>query len=256
MARRLKAKGLSLKAIARDLSCSVDLVTTSIYGHAKERAGLTDGRQLRVVSAPKEHEEILVGLARGESMSAIARSLGRAPSSVTREVAANGGVDRYGAWKGHCRAETSSKRPKPAKLAHPPLVRQVSTWLEKLWSPREYAERLRLEYPYDPMMQVSHETIYQSLFVQGRGELRRELARCLRLGAHGPPSSGSRQAGQDPEHGHDQRPSGRDRRSGRCPDTGKVISSSGPPTSQPSAPWSSAPPGSCSSCTCRTATGR
>jgi IS30 family transposase len=58
----------------------------------------------------------------------------------------------------------------------------VSTWLEKLWSPQEIAEHLRLEHPDDPMMQVSHETIYQSLFVQGRGELRRELARCLRSG--------------------------------------------------------------------------
>jgi IS30 family transposase len=182
MARRLRAKGLSLKAIARDLSCSYDLVTTSIYAQSEGT-----GRPDRWTPAPgrlsaEEREEILVGLARGESMSAIARSLGRAPSSVTREVAANGGAERYGAWKGHCRAETSSKRPKPAKLAHPPLVRQVSTWLEKLWSPQEIAARLRLEYPDDPMMQVSHETIYQSLSVQGRGELRRELARCLRTG--------------------------------------------------------------------------
>jgi len=182
MARRLRAKGLSLKAIARDLSCSYDLVVTSIYA---QREGT--GRPDRWSPAPgrlsaEEREEILVGLARGESMSAIARSLGRAPSSITREVAANGGADRYGAWNGHCRAETSSKRPKAAKLAHPPLVRQVSTWLEKLWSPQEIAARLRLEYPDDPMMQVSHETIYQSLFVQGRGELRRELARCLRSG--------------------------------------------------------------------------
>jgi IS30 family transposase len=182
MARRLKAKGLSLKAIARDLSCSLDLVTTSVY-FQREGTGRPDGW----TPAPgrlsaEEREEILIGLARGESMSAIARSLGRAPSTVTREVAANGGTDRYGAWRAHCRAETSSKRPKAAKLAHPPLVRQVSTWLEKLWSPKEIAERLRLEFPGDPMMQVSHETIYQSLFVQGRGELRRELARCLRSG--------------------------------------------------------------------------
>jgi len=182
MARRLKAKGLTLKAIARDLNCSLDLVTTSVYF---QREGT--GRPDRWAPAPgrlssEDREEILVGLARGESMSAIARSLGRAPSTITREVAANGGADGYGAWKGHCRAETSSKRPKAAKLAHPPLVRQVSTWLEQLWSPQEIAERLRLDHPDDPMMQVSHETIYQSLFVQGRGELRRELARCLRSG--------------------------------------------------------------------------
>jgi transposase, IS30 family len=106
-------------------------------------------------------------------MSAIARDLGRAPSTITREVAANGGAVRYGAWRAHCRAEASSRRPKG---------RQVTVWLEKLWSPQEISERLRLDFGDDPMMQVSHETIYQSLFVQGRDELRRELARCLRSG--------------------------------------------------------------------------
>jgi IS30 family transposase len=185
MARRLKSKGMSLKAIARELSCSLPLVTASVYVQQPE-SGLPD----RWTPAPgrlsaEDREEIMLGLARSESMSAIARSLGRAPSTITREVAANGGTRRYGAWKAHCRAEGSARRPKPAKLAHPPLIRQVATWLEKLWSPQEIAERLRLEYPDDPMMQVSHETIYQSLFVQGRGELRRELARCLRSGRTG-----------------------------------------------------------------------
>jgi IS30 family transposase len=181
MARRLKAKGLTLKAIARELSCSLPGVTASVY--RPKELGLVD----RWTPAPgrlsaEEREEILLGLARGESMSAIARSLGRAPSTITREVAANGGTGGYGAWRAHCRAGTSSRRPKPAKLAHPPLVRQVTIWLEELWSPQEISERLRLDFEDDPMMQVSHETIYQSLFVQGRGELRRELARCLRSG--------------------------------------------------------------------------
>src|SRR5271167_3856736 len=199
MARRLRSKGLKLKEIARDLSCSMSLVKASVYAQSKEV-----GRPDRWKPAPghlsaEEREEILLGLARGESMSEIARSLGRAPSTITREVAANGGAVRYGAWRAHCRAEASSRRPKPAKLAHRPLVLQVTTWLEKLWSPQEIAERLRLEYPDDPMMQVSHETIYQSLFVQGRGELRRELARCLRSGrterrAHGERKSPGRKA--------------------------------------------------------------
>ena len=182
MARRLKAKGLKLKEIAREINCSYTLVKVSVY-----EQGDATGKPDRWTPAPgrlsaEEREEILLGLGRDESMSAIARSLGRAPSTITREVAANGGAEGYGAWRAHCRAEASSRRPKPAKLAHPPLVRQVSTWLEKLWSPQEIAERLRLEHPDDPMMQVSHETIHQSLFVQGRGELRRELARCLRSG--------------------------------------------------------------------------
>jgi len=182
MARRLRSKGLTLKAIARDLSCSLPLVKASVYAQREEV-----GRPDRWKPAPghlsaEEREEILLGLGRKESMSAIARSLGRAPSTITREVAANGGAVGYGAWRAHCRAEVSSRRPKPAKLAHPPLARQVTAWLERLWSPQEIAERLRLDFGDDPMMQVSHETIYQSLFVQGRGELRRELARCLRSG--------------------------------------------------------------------------
>jgi IS30 family transposase len=182
MARRLRAKGMTVTAIARELSCTYPQVNHAVYLRPAQ-PGVPDAW----TPAPgrlgaEEREEILLGLARGESMSKIARSLGRAPSTVTREVAANGGIGGYGAWRGHCRAATSTRRPKPAKLDYGPLVAQVSSWLEELWSPQQIAERLRLEYPNDPMMRVSHETIYQSLFVQGRGELRRELARCLRSG--------------------------------------------------------------------------
>jgi len=126
-------------------------------------------------------------------MSAIARELGRAPSTVTREVGSNGGIADYGAQRAHVRAELSTRRPKPCKLESGPLLDQVTAWLLKLWSPEEIAGRLRDEFPDDPMMHVSHETIYQSLFVQGRGELRRELARCLRSGrTQRKPHSGSK----------------------------------------------------------------
>ena len=208
MARRLKAKGMSVEG---------DRQRAQLFLAAGDGQRVRPAARIRPTDrwtpAPgrlsaEDREEILLGLARGESMSAIARGLGRAPSTITREVAANGGVRRYGAWKAHCRAEASAWRPKPAKLAHPPLVRQVSTWLEQLWSPEEIAERLRLEYPDDPMMQVSHETIYQSLFVQGRGELRRELARCLRSGRTARRHQGrAGEARQESQHGHDQ-PSG------------------------------------------------
>jgi IS30 family transposase len=118
MARRLRSKGLTLKAVARDLSCSLPLVKASVYAQREET-----GRPDRWKPAPghlsaEEREEIRLGLARSESMSAIARSLGRAPSTITGEVASNGGADRYGVWRAHCRAEASSRRPKPAKLAH------------------------------------------------------------------------------------------------------------------------------------------
>jgi IS30 family transposase len=94
------------------------LVKASVYAQREET-----GRPDRWKPAPghlsaEEREEILLGLARSESMSAIARSLGRAPSTITGEVASNGGADRYGVWRAHCRAEASSRRPKPAKLAH------------------------------------------------------------------------------------------------------------------------------------------
>jgi IS30 family transposase len=84
--------------------------------------------------------------------------------------------------EGSLPGEGRSQTPENPKLAHPALVAQVSAWLEELWSPQEIAARLRLDFPNDPMMHAGHETIYQSLFVQGRGELRRELARCLRSG--------------------------------------------------------------------------
>jgi IS30 family transposase len=181
-AHRLKAKGLTQLEIARDLGCKAITVRACLRGSGK-RAAKSFGWTPRAGRLSiDEREEILVGVRKGESLSAIARRLGRAPSTVTREVAANGGVDGYGAWRGHRRAAEQTKRPKVAKLSHPPLVAVVSTWLEALWSPEVISARLRAGFGDDPMMQVSHETIYQSLFVQGRGELRRELARHLRTG--------------------------------------------------------------------------
>ena len=196
MALRLKAKGLKLKDIARELNVTYGMVSATVY-RKQVRQGRPDGWEPgpgRLSAEEREH--IMIGLRQRETMSSIARRLGRSPSTVTREVAANGGIEHYGAWRGHCLARDAAKRPKTAKLAHRPLVTQVSAWLEELWSPQEIAARLRLAFPDDPMMQVSHETIYQSLFVQGRGELRRELvAACvrvaLRAGAKGRCSGGA-----------------------------------------------------------------
>jgi transposase, IS30 family len=129
-----------------------------------------------------EREEIRAGLERGETYKAIAAQLGRASSTICREVAHNGGRDRYQAVWAHKRAASCARRPKPKKLDDAALFTQVKEWLLLCWSPEEIARRLRLEYPDDPMMWVSHESIYHSLYVQGRGELRRELTRCLRSG--------------------------------------------------------------------------
>lgn len=129
-----------------------------------------------------EREEIAVALSHGLPYAEVARALGRSTSTVSREVAANGGRDGYRASMAHRRAFDRCRRPKARKLAPGPLSRMVLGWVEAWWSPEQIARRLRLEYPDDPMMWVSHETIYQSIYVQGRGELRRELARCLRSG--------------------------------------------------------------------------
>lgn len=131
----------------------------------------------------EERIDIRLGLERGESLRRIALHLGRHVSTVSREVKANGGRGVYRPMAAHRRAFTQTRRPKPTKLAtHPELRARVTADLKRLWSPQQIATRLRAEFGDDDTMRVSHETIYKSLYVQGRGELRRELARCLRTG--------------------------------------------------------------------------
>ncbi|WP_425546626.1 IS30 family transposase, partial [Amycolatopsis minnesotensis] len=132
-----------------------------------------------------EREEISLGLARGESMQAIACTLGRNVSTVSREIGRNGGVESYRAHLAERAARERARRPKVAKLAesvHGELREYVQARLEDRWSPEQISARLRKDFPDRPEMWVSHETIYQSLYVQSRGALRRELTRCLRTG--------------------------------------------------------------------------
>ena len=127
--------------------------------------------------------EIRLGLERSLSYRAIGVVIGRAASTVCREVNANGGRAQYRPMVAHRRARRLARRPKPTKLSsRPALRRRVSAELGCLWSPQQIAQRLKAEFGDDEAMTVSHETIYKSLFVQGRGELRRELTRCLRTG--------------------------------------------------------------------------
>jgi IS30 family transposase len=130
-----------------------------------------------------EREEISRGLAAGDSCRWIAQRLGRAPSTVSREVARNGGRRRYRAQAADAAADRRARRPKPAKLVLQPRLRAVvEDKLALRWSPQQIAGWSPLAFPEDPVMRVSHETIYLSLFVQSRGALRRELQRCLRTG--------------------------------------------------------------------------
>jgi len=131
----------------------------------------------------EEREEISRGLAQRESMRSIAARLGRAPSTVCREVGHNGGPSRYRALAADRRAWALAERPKPAKLATCPKLRHiVERKLERHWSPRQISRWLAKTFPEDPELAVSHETIYLSLFVQGRGALRKELHQALRTG--------------------------------------------------------------------------
>ena len=179
--RRLAARGHGLREIGRIVECSRHAVTNVLIREPRP-ASAADWNPSSARLSMGEREEIRAGLERGESFTAIAKLIGRAISTVSREVAANGGRDGYQAWQAHREAGLRARRPKIPKLVCGALATQVTEWLEQWWSPEEIAHRLQLEFPDDPMMWVSHETIYQSLFVQGRGELRRELHRCLRTG--------------------------------------------------------------------------
>ena len=128
-----------------------------------------------------EREEISRGLARGASLRLIAAGLGRAASTVSRELRRNGGSERYRAASADRRAWDRALRPKPCKLAmHEPLRRIVAGKLAQNWSPEQIAGWLRRTYPDDEAYRVSHETIYRSLFVQARGVLKKELQAHLR----------------------------------------------------------------------------
>lgn len=128
------------------------------------------------------------GVADGQSCREIGRTLVRSPSTISREIKRNGArtTERrgYDATTADARAWRAAKRPKLCRLAQSPRLRAaVARKLRRRWSPRQIAEWLAMTYPEDPTMQVSAETIYQSLYVQARGVLRAELTRYLRRGA-------------------------------------------------------------------------
>lgn len=155
----------------------------SIYTHLLKSGGIEPSarrRHQRVLSL-SERETISRGIAAGASMRAIARELGRAPSNVCREIKRNGGKARFRASVADARAWSSAKRPKHCKLAtHGRLRHLVATKLRADWSPEQVSGWLKLRYPNDASMNISHEAIYRSLFVQTRGALRRELVEHLR----------------------------------------------------------------------------
>lgn len=137
-------------------------------------------RSPRVLSLA-EREEISRGLAQGDSFRAIARRLGRVPSTISREVARHGGRAHYRAAPADRRAWARARRPKLCRLAQYATLRErVRAKLQADWSPQQIAAWLRRQYPDDRTMWISHETIYRTLYVQARGALKRELTQHLR----------------------------------------------------------------------------
>ena len=171
--------GEAMRSIARRLGRESSSVRTMIEdcGGVRPVPRRRHPRHLSIV----EREEISRGIATGESLRQIARRLGRAPSTVCREVARNGGRSRYRAQRADRAAWRRARRPKVSKLALNSKLRVVvEEKLAQWWSPEQIAGWLTDAYPDDEEMRVSHETIYLSLFVQGKGALRRELTQCLR----------------------------------------------------------------------------
>jgi IS30 family transposase len=179
---RLAARGETHKQIAEKVDLSrgaVWMVVKPLGGVIRKEMWKTSSRRLSI----DERVEIKLGLEADLSFRAIGRRIGRDPATVCREVNANGGRAGYAPMAAHRRAYDRGRRPKITKLAsHPTLCARVVDDLERLWSPQQIATRLRDEFGDDHGMRISHETIYKTLYVQGRGELRRELARCLRTG--------------------------------------------------------------------------
>ena len=174
-----RRRGESMSAIARHLGRGEETIRRYVLvtGGVRPRPRVKSRRELTAA----EREEVSRGLAAQQSCRAIARRIRRAASSVSREVARNGGRVGYRAAQADEAATRRGRRPKVSKLTLNPLLRnEVEAGLRHRWSPQQIAAFLKLEYAQDPKMQISHETIYLSLFVQSRGALRKELTRHLR----------------------------------------------------------------------------
>ena len=174
-------EGQSLDEIGRALG----KLTGSIRWVVAEHGGLvpSERRRSRLALTLAEREDVSRGLAAGDSLRQIAARLRRYASTISREVSRHGGRENYRASHADERAWDNAKRPKPCRLAsNDALRRLVASKLRIDWSPEQICEWLRLRYPHNEAMQVSHETIYRSLFVQARGVLKKELLEHLRSG--------------------------------------------------------------------------
>ena len=182
------------------------------------------GRYLSV----EEREEIAVGIAAGRTQGQIARDLGRSASTISRELARNSPTQdthrtkasrSYRARFAQSQADARARRPKALKITgHPRLLAEVQAGLDQHWSPEQISNRMRLIHPDDEGMRVSHETIYKTLYLQGRGQLKRDLTTALRNrpGAAQTAPDQHRKARPDPRQGPHQPTPSRGLRPGRA----------------------------------------
>ncbi|MFT7508753.1 MAG: IS30 family transposase [Sulfitobacter sp.] len=172
-------RGESMSSIGRVF----DRQSSSVFSVISPTGGIRppDRRRGRSALSLSEREEISRGLSIKQSLRAIARQLRRAPSTISREVRRNGGPTGYRATISDQAAWDRALRPKMCKLAcHPMLARAVSAKLRRKWSPEQVAGWLKRAFPQEARKQVSHETIYRSLYIQARGVLKKELIEHLR----------------------------------------------------------------------------
>ena len=172
-------KGESLNSIARHF----DRHHSAIQGVFSRTGGIRppQRRRSKLALTLAEREEISRGVVVGQSIRSIASALGRAPSTVSREISRNGGQRSYRASTADQAAWDRAHRPKTCKLVeNRALARTVARKLQLEWSPEQIAGWLKRTYPDDENYQVSHETIYRSLFIQARGALKKELLQHLR----------------------------------------------------------------------------
>jgi len=172
-------RGESISDIARAL----EKAPGSIHGVLSGRGGIAPAERKRagVALTSNEREEISRGLVAQLSLRAIATKLGRAPSTISREVSRNGDATRYRATLADDATWDRGRRPKKCRLAQKPKLRAlVSSKLQTDWSPQQIAGWLKTKFPDDAELHISHETIYRTLFIQARGALKRELMAHLR----------------------------------------------------------------------------
>jgi len=170
-------------ATSAEIAEAVGTVPATINLWIVMRGGVAPAarHRARIALTLGEREEISRGVASQEGVRALARRLGRDPGTISREIRRNGGRGHYRANRADRRAWARACRPKGCRLAASPrLCAVVTAKLREQWSPEQIAAWLRRTYPDDPMMQVSHETIYRTLYIQARGTLKHELTAHLR----------------------------------------------------------------------------